>query len=242
MDLEIDKPEVSVAKKDEIEGSVAVSDPTLREIKIEEKEPQPEPEPEIQPGSVAVSDPTLRVIEEENKEIEADKNIESSKPKKKRERTEKQKAVFEKARLKRQENIAKRKAEKEANKKPVGRPKKTPQSPVPTDNPSLNGMNEDLEITDTEEEVIYMKKPKEKKAPKKKKKIVYVSSSESSDEEIIYKPKPKKNKQSRTRKTKVKPEPEYFSSESDSEEEYVNYHEPQPPQLPTSISQFYRIA
>ena len=195
---------------------------------ITENEPEPEPQ----------------LVRQETKEIDLrkddpdedipDKNIESSKPKKKRERTEAQKAVFEKARLKRQENIAKRKAEKEANKKPVGRPKK---------DSSITGISAPTGVnTTTEEEnpnmvyeVIYMKKPKAKKAPKKKKKIVYISSSESEEEEIVYKPKPKPK-----RKTKIKPEPEYFSSESE-EEQYTNYQEPIQYRKPTSITDFYRV-
>jgi len=197
---------------------------------ITENEPEPEPQ----------------LVRQETKEIDLrkddpdedipDKNIESSKPKKKRERTEAQKAVFEKARLKRQENIAKRKAEKEANKKPVGRPKK---------DSSITGISAPTGVNITteeenpnmiyEEDVIYMKKPKAKKAPKKKKKIVYVSSSESEEEEIVYKPKPKPK-----RKTKIKPEPEYFSSESE-EEQYTNYQEPIQYRKPTSITDFYRV-
>jgi len=100
-------------------------------------------------------------IDEELKEVEDSPNppvVEEQPPKKqqkpKRQRSEKQKAAFEKARAKRAENIARKKAEKEANKKPIGRPKKPKPKPEPESSSS------------EEEEFIYKKKPKKVKKKK----------------------------------------------------------------------------
>jgi len=117
-----------------------------------------------------------------------DKVLETKKPKK--ERTEKQKQAFEKARITRAENIKKRKEEAEKNKKPRGRPVKKKEE-IPIEEP----IEEEEESESSEEEIIYKKKPKKvikKKA--KKQKIVFVSDdssdySSSSEEEEEVKPK-----------------------------------------------------
>jgi len=137
-------------------------------------------EPKLREMAIAESKPQIEVKVEEVEELTGE--LESNKPKVKKERTEAQKAVFEKARLKRQENIAKKKAEKEASKKPRGRPAKAPEpEPEP---PS----SEDETVI--EEEIEYRKKPKAKpKTTKKVKKVVYISDdsdedSSSSDEDF----------------------------------------------------------
>ena len=126
-------------------------------------------------------------IKDDEEEEVLDKVLETKKPKK--ERTEKQKQAFERARIKRAENIKKRKEEAEANKKPRGRPIKKPVSPPP---PTY----ESSESEEEEEEILYKKKPKKVvKKKTKKQKVVYISddssdySSSSEEEEVIVKPK-----------------------------------------------------
>tara|TARA_R110002153_G_scaffold216610_1_gene369121 strand:- start:454 stop:984 length:531 start_codon:yes stop_codon:yes gene_type:complete len=123
-------------------------------------------------------------IKDDEEEEVLDKVLETKKPKK--ERTEKQKQAFERARIKRAENIKKRKEEAEANKKPRGRPIKKPPPPP----------EESSESEEEEEEIVYKKKPKKVvKKKTKKQKVVYISddssdySSSSEEEEVIVKPK-----------------------------------------------------
>ena len=81
--------------------------------------------PELAKLAISENKPDVTmVVTEEVEELTGDLE---AKKKPKRERTEKQKAVFEKARLARAANVAKRKEEKEASKKPRGRPKKEPE-------------------------------------------------------------------------------------------------------------------
>tara|TARA_R110002012_G_scaffold4047_3_gene18735 strand:- start:105 stop:695 length:591 start_codon:yes stop_codon:yes gene_type:complete len=139
-------------------------------------------ESQLKELAISEAEPSVEIKVEEVEELTGE--LESKKPKVKRERTEKQKAVFEKARLARAANVAKRKAEKEASKKPRGRPKKEPE---PEPEPELEEEVSDTE-TVVEEEIEYRKKPKKQFKPTKKvKKIVYISDdsddSESSDDE-----------------------------------------------------------
>ena len=144
-------------------------------------------EPQLRELAISEAKPSVEIKVEEVEELTGE--LESKKPKVKRERTEKQKAVFEKARLARAANVAKRKAEKEASKKPRGRPKKEPE-PEPEPEPELEEEVSDTE-TVVEEEIEYRKKPKKQFKPTKKvKKIVYISddsddSDSSDDEEFI---------------------------------------------------------
>lgn len=186
-------------------------------------------------------------IKDEDEDI-LDKSIQSGKPKK--ERTEKQKLAFEKARKTRAENVKKRAEEKKKNSKPVGRPKKQKQEINPL--PKVKDIiNQELEKEYTEEnnnivsesesdpepEIIYKKKPKQKKKKvvkkkkKPKKKVVYISddssSSESeseSDDEILVKQITKK----KNKKVYYQDEPEY------QEISYNNYK-------PPSITDFYKV-
>ena len=184
-----------------------------------------------------------------------DKSIQSGKPKK--ERTEKQKLAFEKARKTRAENVLKRAEEKKNNSKPVGRPKKAkepidtglkipnPSAEEPIQEPIKEPIEEPIiELSSEEEqEIIYKKKPKAKKVVKKKKKpvkkVIYVSddsSSESeseseseSDEEVIVKQITKKKKS----KNKV-----YYQDEPQIVDYYNNnnYQYKVP-----SITDFYKV-
>lgn len=172
-------------------------------------------EPKLREMAIAETKPPVEMKIEETEELTGE--LESKKPKVKRERTEKQKAVFEKARLKRQENIAKRKAEKEATKKPRGRPPKEPEP-----EPPLEPSSEDETII--EEEIEYRKKPKAKpKATKKVKKVVYISddSDEDSSDEEFYNQLQKKY--SKPVQQAYQPEPQVY-------------------QTPTSMNNFYRFA
>jgi len=131
----------------------------------------------------------------------------------KKNRSEKQKATFEKARQKRLENIAKKKAERKAVEDQVAKDMdkqdsssvvETPRQ-VATTNPELPSMEEQVkELEEIQNEVIkeqpILKKPKQKEEPLRykssrsgrgrKAKIVYVepssSSEESSEEEVVY--------------------------------------------------------
>ena len=76
----------------------------LEELKLQEPQPEPEPEP-VEEVKV---EPVVEV--EEIEEGQADKTIETKKPK--RERTAAQKAVFEKARQKRAAKYSKEKSRK----------------------------------------------------------------------------------------------------------------------------------
>ena len=131
-------------------------------------------------GNEEITESKILLLDETE---EIDKEIQK-KPKKKR--TEKQIQAFELARKKRAENIEARKKEKEANTKPVGRPKKVKKKPEPEPEPELAPVKrpevEDvIQEEEEEEEIIeYRKKPKKKKP---KKKIVYVSSSSEEEEE-----------------------------------------------------------
>lgn len=172
-------------------------------------------EPKLKEMAIAETKPQVEMKVEETEELTAE--LETKKPKVKRERTEKQKAVFEKARLARAANVAKRKAEKEASKKPRGRPKKP--EPEPEPEPVYPSSEDETVI---EEEIEYRKKPKAKpKVTKKVKKIVYVSDDsdeESSDDEEFY------NQLQRKYKTPVyQPEPQQY-------------------QPPATMNNFYRFA
>jgi len=176
-------------------------------------------EPQLRELAISETKPSVEIKVEEVEELTGE--LESKKPKVKRERTEKQKAVFEKARLARAANVAQRKAEKEASKKPRGRPKKEPQ-PEPEPEPE-----EEVSDTETvvEEEIEYRKKPKKQFKPTKKvKKIVYISddsddSDSSDDEEFIA--------QIQRLRGKVKQQP---------------YQAPQQQyQAPTTMSNFYNF-
>jgi hypothetical protein len=172
-------------------------------------------ESKLREMAIAESKPEIEVKVEEVEELTGE--LESNKPKAKKERTEAQKAVFEKARLKRQENIAKKKAEKEANKKPRGRPLKEPEP-----EPELELSSEDETII--EEEIEYRKKPKAKPiVTKKVKKVVYISDdsdedSSSSDEDFYN------QLQAKYGKKQIQQQPQY------------SY------QPPTSMNNFYRFA
>ena len=179
-----------------------------------------------------------------------DKSIQSGKPKK--ERTEKQKLAFEKARKTRAENVLKRAEDKKINKKPVGRPKKGVQINPDKEiinkeleeeyteenqniNPSMNGFGEDFEESDSEPEpeIIYKKKPKEKKKvvkkkKKPKKKVVYISDDSSSSESESESDEEILVKQI----TKKKNKKVYYQDEY--EPNYNNYK-------PPSITDFYKV-
>ena len=142
---------------------------------------------------IVEKEPQLSLEIKDEEEDILDKSIQSGKPKK--ERTEKQKLAFEKARKTRAENVKKRAEEKKKNSKPVGRPKKQKEEI----NPDENIINQELEKEYTEEnisetesepepEIIYKKKPKQKKKKvvkkkkKPKKKVIYISDNSSSSE------------------------------------------------------------
>ena len=163
-----------------------------------------------------------KIVDKISVEIKDDDELDKSIQKPKKERSEKQKEAFKKARETRANNFKKRQEELLKNKKPVGRPKKEIiddkeiinkelieeyEKENQNINPSMNGFCEDNIESSSEEEIIYMKKPKTKKPIKKpkkkkpKKKIVYVSESSSEsdssseEEEMEYKIlKPKKKK------------------------------------------------
>lgn len=125
----------------------------------------------------------------------------------KKNRSEKQKATFEKARQKRLENIAKKKAERKAVEEQVAKDMdKVKETPMTT-NPELPSMEEQVkELEEIQNEVMnaegiphriskgdsvikqepILKKPKKQK----RQKVVYVepssSSEESSEEEVVY--------------------------------------------------------
>jgi hypothetical protein len=173
-----------------------------------------------------------------------DKSIQSGKPK--RERTEKQKIAFEKARKTRAENVKKRAEDKKNNKKPVGRPKK--EQEILTESDAIEKVQElvengEMEVdvpeseSEPEPEIVYKKKPKQikkkvvKKKKKPKKKVVYISDSESSsesesesDEEVIVKQITKK----KNKKVYYEDEPEY---------QEIQYNTYKPP----SITDFYKV-
>jgi hypothetical protein len=173
-------------------------------------------------------------IKDEDEDI-LDKSIQSGKPKK--ERTEKQKLAFEKARKTRAENVKKRAEDKKINKKPVGRPKK--EQEILTESEACEKIANLVEESESESEpeIVYKKKPKQikkkviKKKKKPKKKVVYISddssSSESeseSDDEILVKQITKK----KNRKVYYQDEPDY------QEIQYNNYK-------PPSITDFYKV-
>lgn len=133
----------------------------------------------------------------------------------KKNRSEKQKATFEKARQKRLENIAKKKAERKAVEDQVAKdmdkqdsssvvetPRQVATTNPPADLPSMEEQVKELEEIQNEviKEQPILKKPKQKEEPLRykssrsgrgrKAKIVYVepssSSEESSEEEVVY--------------------------------------------------------
>ena len=119
----------------------------------------------------------------------------------KKNRSEKQKATFEKARQKRLENIAKKKAERKAVEDQVAKDMdKVVETPMTT-NPELPSMEEQVkELEEIQNEVIKEQPILKKEEPLRykssrsgrgrKAKIVYVepssSSEESSEEEVVY--------------------------------------------------------
>ncbi len=157
----------------------------------------------------------------------------------KKQRSQKQKETFEKARQKRLENIAKKKAEREAREKQVeadmDKVKETPQ----TTNPELPSMEEQVkELEEIQNEVLkqepILKKPKQRK----QKKVVYVeeSSSEesSSEEEIVYvKRKPQR---------KRKPKKVVYQDDYGEEAEFIQPPTYQRRNKPISFSDVFKYA
>ena len=147
--------------------------------------PAPEPEPQEQ-------------LEVPSNKMEAPIKDKVSR---KKNRSEKQKATFEKARQKRLENIAKKKAERKAVEDQVAKDMdKVVETPMTT-NPELPSMEEQVkELEEIQNEVIKEQPILKKEEPLRykssrsgrgrKAKIVYVepssSSEESSEEEVVY--------------------------------------------------------
>tara|TARA_R110000803_G_scaffold9659_6_gene30343 strand:+ start:2565 stop:3248 length:684 start_codon:yes stop_codon:yes gene_type:complete len=159
-------------------------------------------------------------IEEEQNQMEAPIKDKVSR---KKNRSEKQKATFEKARQKRLENIANKKSQRKEQKLDNQVLEETQENSSPGKNTDLINTLEEPSAPDketlTKEEIHYDRGPgidaetilKKTKPKKKKQKVVYIdpSSSEesSSEEEIIYvqrkKSKTAKNKRSEPKKRVV---------------------------------------
>ena len=178
---------------------------------------------EVKDATVAekVAEPNIKETITEVEEV-LDTVLETKKPKK--ERTEKQKAAFERARKTRAANIARNKATKEANKKPLGRPKK-----VKKPEPESSSSSEDSS-SEEEPEIVFKKKPKVvKKVKQRKQKVVYItddSSESESDDEIV---------QQIQRPKKGRPVKATYQEDEYSDSEEYTYS------APTSMSQFYNF-
>ena len=130
---------------------------------------------------VVVEAPNVDIIDDK---VEIDKSIE----KPKRPRTQKQIDAFNKCREVRRLKNEEKKKIKDANRKPLGRPKKVKiVEPVEEEEEEEEVSSSSSEEEPSSPEVIYKKKPKKtpkkmKPAPKKKR-IIYLTSSSSEEEE-----------------------------------------------------------
>ena len=116
--------------------------------------------------------------------VEIDKSIE--KPKKPR--TQKQIDAFNKCREVRRLKNEEKKKIKDANRKPLGRPKKVKiVEPVEEEEPSEDEISSSSGEEPPSPEVVYKKRPKRKKKkmkpPPKQKRIIYLTSSDEEEEE-----------------------------------------------------------
>tara|TARA_R110000751_G_scaffold283108_2_gene386429 strand:- start:1844 stop:2446 length:603 start_codon:yes stop_codon:yes gene_type:complete len=179
------------------------------------------------------------ILEPENsivlKEELTDGTFDSNFQRPKKERTQKQKDAFEKARIKRAESIALKKEQKELNKQKrleEKARKKLEQKAIkrgeePTDK-EVDELVEKLntekkaEISDDEELVVVKKKPtKSNPQRKKKKRIVYISDEETSEDE--------------------EGEDDYEIQRATQRIKEPVYHY-EPPQKPTTMTSFYRFS
>ena len=143
------------------------------------------------------------VPSEQIEEMSADENTLERKTKGRRERTDKQKQAFEKARLKRLDNIRRNKEKKD---KPVEvqKPDKKRQTKKVRQKIIMISESDSSESEDIEERIVYKKKSKKVKDPTKKKKreIVYHSDSSDSQEDTtsedeLPREKPKRRRERR---------------------------------------------